>query len=35
MGEVVRVVDGDTIQVRVGGREGMRYISVDTPESAR
>jgi micrococcal nuclease len=31
---VVRVVDGDTVRVRVGGREeGVRYIGVDTPES--
>lgn len=34
--EVERVVDGDTIIVRVGGqRERVRYIGVDTPESAR
>jgi micrococcal nuclease len=31
---VERVVDGDTIQVRVAGRsERVRYIGVDTPES--
>jgi micrococcal nuclease len=35
-GDVVRVVDGDTIRVRVGGREErVRYIGIDTPESAR
>lgn len=33
-GEVVRVVDGDTIHVMVGGvREKVRYIGVDTPET--
>ncbi|MGH2990077.1 MAG: thermonuclease family protein [Solirubrobacterales bacterium] len=32
--DVVRVVDGDTIEVSVGGRiEDVRYIGVDTPES--
>jgi micrococcal nuclease len=35
-GVVVRVVDGDTIHVRVDGRrEKVRYIGVDTPESKR
>jgi micrococcal nuclease len=36
-GHVVRVVDGDTIQVRLdGGRtERVRYIGVDTPESVK
>jgi len=34
LGRVVRVVDGDTIHVQVGGtRETVRYIGVDTPES--
>ena len=32
-GRVVRVVDGDTIHVRVGARlEKVRYIGVNTPE---
>lgn len=32
--EVVRVVDGDTIEVSIDGtRERVRYIGVDTPES--
>ena len=31
---VTRVVDGDTVEVRLGGREeDVRYIGVDTPES--
>ena len=33
---VVRVVDGDTIRVRLpGGEEAVRYIGVDTPESVK
>lgn len=33
-GRVVKVVDGDTIHVLVGGRrEKVRYIGVDTPET--
>jgi micrococcal nuclease len=32
-GNVVRVVDGDTIHVRIGARvESVRYIGVNTPE---
>lgn len=32
-GQVVHVVDGDTIAVRIGGRvEKVRYIGVNTPE---
>jgi micrococcal nuclease len=32
----VRVVDGDTIRVVVGGREEpVRYIGIDTPESVK
>jgi micrococcal nuclease len=32
--EVLRVVDGDTIEVLIGGEEeDVRYIGVDTPES--
>lgn len=34
--EVVRVVDGDTLVVRVDGREArVRYVGVDTPESVQ
>jgi micrococcal nuclease len=33
---VVRAVDGDTIDVRIGGRiEDVRYIGVDTPETVK
>jgi micrococcal nuclease len=33
---VVRVVDGDTVQVAIDGRlERVRYIGVDTPESVK
>ena len=33
---MVRVVDGDTIRVRLDGRtERVRYIGVDTPESVK
>ncbi len=33
---VVRVVDGDTIEVRIGGAvEDVRYIGVDTPETVK
>jgi micrococcal nuclease len=36
VGQVVRVVDGDTIIVRIGGREeSVRYIGVNTPEIGR
>jgi len=35
-GRVVRVVDGDTIRVAIGGRvERVRYIGIDTPESVK
>jgi micrococcal nuclease len=31
---VVRVVDGDTVEARIGGKvEDVRYIGVDTPET--
>jgi micrococcal nuclease len=33
---VLRAVDGDTIEVRLGGRrEDVRYIGVDTPETVK
>ena len=35
-GVVVRVVDGDTIRVRLGGEvERVRYIGIDTPETVK
>jgi micrococcal nuclease len=35
-GRVARVVDGDTIKVRLGRRtETVRYIGIDTPESVK
>ena len=35
-GEVTRVVDGDTIEVEVGGDEDdVRLIGVDTPETVK
>jgi micrococcal nuclease len=35
-GVVTRVVDGDTIKVRVDGRrETVRYIGIDTPETVK
>jgi micrococcal nuclease len=37
-GRVVRIVDGDTVRVRLGGGRGertVRYIGVDTPESVK
>jgi micrococcal nuclease len=35
-GRVTRIVDGDTIKVRLGDRtETVRYIGVDTPESVK
>jgi micrococcal nuclease len=34
--EIVRVVDGDTIEARIGGRiEDVRLIGVDTPETVK
>ena len=36
MAEVVRVVDGDTIEARIGGEvEDVRLIGVDTPETVK
>ena len=33
---VTRVVDGDTVEARIGGRtEDVRYIGVDTPETVK
>jgi micrococcal nuclease len=34
--EVVRVIDGDTIEVSIGGRsDDVRYIGIDTPETVK
>ena len=34
--QVIRVVDGDTIEVRIGGAEDdVRYIGIDTPETVK
>jgi micrococcal nuclease len=36
VGKVTRVVDGDTVHVRLGGRdETVRYIGIDTPETVK
>jgi micrococcal nuclease len=36
MAFVTRVIDGDTIEARIGGREeDVRYIGVDTPETVK
>jgi micrococcal nuclease len=36
LAQVVRAVDGDTIEVEIGGRrEDVRYIGVDTPETVK
>jgi micrococcal nuclease len=36
LARVERVVDGDTIQIRLNGRsERVRYIGIDTPESVK
>jgi micrococcal nuclease len=33
---VVRVIDGDTVRARIGGRvETVRYIGIDTPETKK
>jgi micrococcal nuclease len=33
---VSRVIDGDTVEVRIGGREDeVRYIGIDTPETVK
>ena len=35
-GQVLRIVDGDTIKVRLGDRtETVRYLGVDTPETVK
>jgi micrococcal nuclease len=34
--DVERIVDGDTIEVRIGGRsDDVRYIGIDTPETVK
>jgi micrococcal nuclease len=34
--QVTRVIDGDTIEVRISGREDeVRYIGIDTPETVK
>ncbi|TMK71979.1 MAG: thermonuclease family protein [Actinobacteria bacterium] len=34
--QVIRVIDGDTIEVSIGGQdEDVRYIGVDTPETVK
>ncbi len=34
--KVTRVVDGDTVKIRINGRvETVRYIGIDTPESVK
>jgi micrococcal nuclease len=34
--EVTRVIDGDTIEVRIsGGEDEVRYIGIDTPETVK
>jgi len=36
MARVVRVIDGDTIEARIGGRdEDVRLIGIDTPETVK
>lgn len=36
MARVIRVIDGDTVEARIGGRvEDVRLIGVDTPETVK